>query len=200
MKPEGIYICLFTTQHVPLKCRPWWDGDRLRLGRFSSLLPGRLVGAGKEVTLDISKTFCVLKHGKLGNPGGLNGGFNGENYRTNMTSLGNFPASHVWWNQRVHIFSFSSCFFPSSWFSLLTYSHFFFWRPWDLCNIMWYPFLCWRNTWLSLGKMRGSVTVWWGYPGPHMICTVVMKHGDTSTWSCKIFKAHQCHTLWLWLT
>ena len=60
-----------------------------------------------------------------------------------------------------------------------------------VCHSMWYPFLCWRNTWLSLGKMRGSVRVWWGYPGPHMSCTVVMKHGDASTWSCNIFKAHQ---------
>ena len=71
MKPEGIYICLFTTQHVPLKCRPWWDGDRLRLGRSLHSCQVGWSGLGVWGHLKISPRHGVLKHGKLGNLGGL---------------------------------------------------------------------------------------------------------------------------------
>ena len=71
-----------------MKCRPWW-GPVTGLGWEDLFTPARFVrvGAGFWRSPWISPRH-VLKHGKLGNPGGRNGGFNGENYRTNMTNWG----------------------------------------------------------------------------------------------------------------
>ena len=128
--PEGTYV------YLPPHMFHWnvgHGGMVTGLGWEDLFTPARSAGEGWEGGhLKISPRHGVLKHGKLGNPGGLNAGFNGENDRTNMTNWGIFRLA-MCDETRGYIYSVShhvAFHLPDS---LFLHTHtFFFERPLDL--------------------------------------------------------------------